>query len=99
MDELKIERLGGLAGLGGPSSRIASRGRIGLSELSPRDRGVVEDLFQAHAKGAKVAAPPLLRDGFRYRIARIVDGRAATIEVPESAVPQTLIDCVKDELI
>lgn len=93
MDRLQIERLGGLAGFGGPGSRIKSKGEVGVADLSPADRQVVADLFDK-----KTAVPPPKPDVFRYRITRQTPAGAQTIEVPEEIVPPPLRDSVKDTL-
>jgi hypothetical protein len=93
VDRLQIERLGGLAGFGGPGGRIKSKGDVGLSDLSPADRQSVEDLF---AKKTPVPAPK--PDAFRYRITRQTPQGRETIEAPEDIVPQALRDSVQDTL-
>ena len=92
MGMLTIERLGGLAGFGGPN--LKSEGRLALADLSPGDRAKVEQLF---AGGSKPAVRNT-NDVFNYRITRQTDGRSQTIEVPESLVPESLRSSVKDTL-
>jgi hypothetical protein len=94
MARLRIERIGGLAGFGGP--HLKSRGELALSDLSPGDKQVVEDLFKDPQKAA--ATLPGEADAFHYRITRQTTGGAQTIEVPENAVPAALRDSVKDVL-
>jgi hypothetical protein len=90
VDRLKIERVGGFAGFGGP--HLKSRGEVALSDLSAADQKTVEQLF---ADPKKVApAHPGQADAFSYRITR----GAQTIEVPEHAVPSTIKNSVKDVL-
>ena len=90
MDRLKIERVGGTAGFGGP--HLKSRGEVALSDLSAADQKPMESLF---ADPGKVpAAHPGQADAFTYRITR----GAHTIEVPEHAVPSTIKNSVKDVL-
>jgi len=90
VDRLKIERVGGFAGFGGP--HLKSRGEVALSDLSDADQKTVEALF---ADPKKVpAAHPGQADAFSYRITR----GATTIEVPEHAVPSTIKNSVKDVL-
>ena len=89
MDRLKIERVGGIAGFGGP--RLKSRGEVALSDLSSADRKAVESLF-ADPKGPEARRGEA--DAFSYRITR----GEKTIEVPEHAVPSTIRNSVKDEL-
>ena len=90
MDRLKIERVGGFAGVGGP--HLKSRGEVAVSDLSAADQKMVDSLF---ADPSKVpAAHPGQADAFSYRITR----GARTIEVPEHAVPPTIRSSVKDVL-
>ncbi|AWN48331.1 hypothetical protein DK419_19890 [Methylobacterium terrae] len=97
MDMLTIERLGGLAGIGQPGSRIRSQGEQPLNALSADDRASVEALFRKPPSRRQAA--PMMRDGFRYRITRSGEaGRQQTIEVPEAAVPPALRACVTDSL-
>jgi hypothetical protein len=94
VDRLHIEKIGGLAGFGGPN--LKSRGVVSLSELSPADRQAVEDLFNNPK-----AAPPAHAgeaDGFRYSIARETAAGTQRIEVPGDAVPAKLRSSVKDVL-
>lgn len=92
---LHVERIGGLAGFGGPRSRIRSRGEIDVATLSNADRTVVERLFRSHGQ----SQPAQARDTFRYRISRTTAAGVETIEAPEDAVPAALSQCVKDELV
>lgn len=94
MDLLLIERVGGIAGFGGP--HLKSRGEVSLSALSSGDRQVVEALFDNPQK--LVEMHPEGADAFRYRITRQKSGRAETIEVPDSAVPDVIKDSVQDVL-
>lgn len=90
MDRLKIERVGGVAGFGGP--HLKSRGEVALSDLSLADQKTVESLF---ADPKKVPASRSGQaDTFSYRITR----GAQTIEIPEHAVPSTIKSSVKDVL-
>lgn len=94
MDELEIERLGGLAGFGAPGGSIRSSGSVNMSDLSEDDRGVVEALF---SRGA--AAADAKPDEFVYRITRrSAAGVVSTVEVPASEVPAALRQSVRDEL-
>jgi hypothetical protein len=95
-DHLDVERLGGLAGMGGPGSRIRSRGRLQGHDLSAADRTHVAALFG----GAKPPAEhPGAADGFRYRLTLHSAGAAAaTVELPEAAVPECVRSSVSDEL-
>ena len=95
MSKLQVERIGGLAGFGGPRSHLRSRGEVDLHALSPNDQEAVESLFQSQSH----AEPSQVRDGFRYRIARTTSAGIETIEVPEDAVPTTIRQAVKDEIV
>jgi len=94
VDRLEIERIGGLAGFGGP--HIKSRGEVAVSDLSPADRQTVDDLFNHPEK--VVQEPRGAGDVFRYRIMRHTAAGAQTIELPENAVPAALRNSVKDVL-
>ena len=94
VNRLEIERIGGLAGFGGP--HLKSRGEVAVSDLSPADRQTVDDLFNHPEK--VVQEPRGAGDVFRYRIMRHTAAGAQTIEVPENAVPAALRDSVKDVL-
>jgi hypothetical protein len=95
MPLLHIERIGGLAGFGGTRSHIRSHGQVDDSTLSDPDKRALEELFHSQA-GAK---PSQTRDEFRYRISRSTPAGTETVEVPESLVPKTLTQSVKDELV
>ncbi len=90
MSKLTIERLGGLAGFGGPN--IKSEGQLDFSDLSPDDQAKVEKLFE----GGSIPPVKNTNDVFNYRVTRQKDGRSQTIQVPESLVPAALISSVKD---
>jgi hypothetical protein len=94
VDRLKIERIGGFAGFGGP--HLKSRGEVALSDLSPADRQAVDELFNDPQKAAP--RPAGEADAFRYRITRETAAGARAIEVPGNAMPAPLRDCVKDVL-
>jgi hypothetical protein len=92
VSKLTIERLGGVAGFGGPN--IKSEGQLDFSDLSPDDQAKVEKLFESGS------IPPTknTNDVFNYRITRQKDGHSQTIQVPESLVPAALVSSVKDSL-
>jgi hypothetical protein len=94
MGTLKIERIGGLGGFGLAGSKIKSSGEAAVSALSADDQASVAALFHGPANQP---GPAQARDGFRYRITRVDDGK--TVEVPESAVPSALKACVSDKLL
>ena len=101
MARLQVERLGGLAGLGGPLSRIRSRGEIDCQSLSAADRKAVDKLFESHARPKSTRSKPktLGRDTFTYRLTRVTSDGQETIEVPESLLPESLYGCLRDELV
>ncbi len=96
MSELRIERLGGLGGFGLPGSGLQGQGTVQRSQLTPRVRAAVDELFasadQTHTRAAD--AP----DSFRYRITRVTRHGPQTVVVPESEVPEQLLAHVRDEL-
>ena len=96
MGTLKIEKIGGLAGYGVPGSKVKSSGEQSVSALSANDQASVEAMFR-DPKAQQ--GSDQVRDGFRYRITRTADGKNQTVEVPESAVPAALRDCVTDKLL
>ena len=93
MDLFEIERVGGIAGFGGPGSHLRSRGQIDGAHLAPEDRQAVEALFaRAKGRGEPVA------DGFRYRITHHTSSGSKTVDIPEEQVPSVLRKSVKDEI-
>ena len=94
MDDIHLERLGGMANFGGENSALRSTGGLSSQNLSDDDRRRVETLFQTGAP----AAPDGAADMFHYRITWETEQGARTIEVPESAVPDTLKNAVSDQL-
>ena len=90
-DQLRVERIGGFAGFGGP--HLKSKGELSTTELSPADLAAVDALF--HDDTHAGAANP---DGFVYRITRNIGGSEHTIEVPEHKVPEAVRNTVKDTL-
>lgn len=92
MDKLEVERVGGLAGFGGPHLR--SRGVLDLESLSPADQAAVERLFAAGG----APPPPGAADMVTYRISRETAAGRRTIEVAEDAAPAAVAACVQDTL-
>ena len=90
-DCVKVERVGGLAGFGGP--RLKSAGEVAMSALSAADRKAVEAMFRDAARSG--ARKP---DGFVYRITRQRDGETKTVEISEEHVPEAVRKCVKSSL-
>jgi hypothetical protein len=96
MGTLKIEKVGGFAGMGVPGSKIKSSGEASVSALSADDQASVEALFR-NPKAQQGSGQ--VRDGFHYRITRTTNGKDQTVEVPEAAVPHALKACVTDKLL
>lgn len=94
MGPLIVERIGGLAGYGGPGARLRSIGKIEFERLSPADQKTMESLFES--RGGQFPSP--VRDGFRYRITRNAKSATETIEVAEELLPAAVSGCVRDEL-
>lgn len=94
MDDLEIERFGGLAGFGGPLSRVRSIGHLSVDALTGDDRHAVERLF-AEARDPTEQPRP---DEFRYRITRKTDTGSLSIEVPAHRVPRFIEQSIHDEL-
>jgi hypothetical protein len=92
---LRIEKVGGIAGYGG-SSRLRSRGELDTTELSDADLEAVESLFQSKAAAAGASAGA---DRFQVKLTRTIDGGTETIVAPEEAVPQRLLQSVRDEIV
>ena len=88
-----VEKLGGLAGFGGPSARIRSTGTIDDHSLSLKDRDLLQNLFisERQMKFSQKC------DEFMYRISKREDGSDNCIEVPESLLPDSIRNCVRDE--
>jgi hypothetical protein len=93
MTKITIERLGGLAGFGGPMSRLESKGEAAMESLPDEDRAAVDALF-----ASPISASPPMPDGFRYRITLHAPGGEETIEVPETDVPMSLQTAIQDRL-
>jgi hypothetical protein len=89
---LEIERLGGLAGFGTPSSHLRSRGQLDISTLSAEDRRAVQLLFSRPPPSS--SKPDELRD----RLTRWTDKGPESIEVPETQVPAAVRSAIKDQL-
>lgn len=93
MSEVEVERIGGLAGMGGPGARVKSFGRVDVATLSDKDRTALDALFD---KSYRPGAPK--PDVFRYRITRKTARGKQSVEVPEDDVPKVLQDSVRDVL-
>ena len=93
MDEIKVERFGGLAGVGLPGSHVKSRGHVALSALSAKDQAKVAALFEAEAADA-----PDAPDAFYYHLTRDTPKGPQTVRVAHDALPEAVEGCVVDEL-
>lgn len=91
--KLRVERIGGLAGLGGKNSRLRSTGEIDSESLSEEDKNVVENLFLFKGKEEQTDA----RDTFRYRISRTTSKGLESVEVSEEKIPHAVRRSVRDE--
>lgn len=96
-DRLEIERLGGLAGVGLPGSRIRSRATLLGKELSARERDSVDAIFKADASVTRPEQGGA--DNFRYRLTLHNSRGSRAIEVGAGDLPESLEARVKDELI
>ena len=97
MGLIKIEKIGGLGGFGGP--HLKSYGERDVAELLLAARTALNLLF-SRRKGKLLKLPNnmQIRDGFNYRISRETEAGIETIVVPESMVPAALIACIKDSI-
>jgi hypothetical protein len=95
MSKLRVERIGGFAGFGGPNSKLRSVGEIDTEQLSSEDKKVVEELFVSTKKGKSTVA----RDTFRFKISRVTSKGSESIEAEEENVPDVVRRCVRDEII
>ena len=93
MERLEVERLGGLAGFGNPSSHLRASGNCTREEIGEKDWALVLALFARTPKAAKQA------DGFRYRLTHLLDKTSRTIEAAEDDVPASVQACVRDSLV
>ena len=94
MPTVQIERLGGIAGFGGPGSHLRSHGSVDSSKLTAPDRATVESLF-SNPPPASDATP----DAFVYRLTRQTPKGPQTIDVQEHHVPEAVRAKIQDELI
>jgi hypothetical protein len=96
-DQLEIERLGGLAGIGLAGSRIRSRATLRAGDLTADERDAMARLFSASAHAPRPAAGSA--DGFHYRLTLRDRTGVHVIEADPGQVPESLQAKVKDELI
>ena len=90
---VQVERVGGFAGFGLPGSRLRSRGHVEAEHLAAADRKALAALFD------KPPATPPMPDGFRYRLTRQTPAGPQAVEIAEQHVPESIRNCVSDELI
>ena len=96
MGLIKIERIGGVGGFGGP--HLKSFGERDFAELSVADRAALNSLFSCREGKLNLPRNMQMRDGFSYRISRETEAGIETIVVPESMVPAVLISSIKDTI-
>lgn len=96
MDTVKVERIGGVGGFGGP--HLKSRGELPLADLSTADQAAVDALFANKGKARGIPENPQMRDGFSYRISRQTASGTETVEVGESMLPAALRSSVRDTI-
>jgi hypothetical protein len=96
-DQLEIERLGGLVGMGLPGSRIRSRAILLVTELSIEEQHSVAALFNKHL----VATPSTQNnaDDFCYRLTLHHKNSNQQIDVKNTDLLESLQQQVHDELI
>ena len=94
---LKVERKGGLAGFGLPSSRIRSVGSVDLRTLSAGDRQAIEGLFAGGPPRGNPAGA-VQADAFQYHLTMTTPRGEKTVVVPEDQVPDAVRDAVHDEM-
>ena len=66
-----------------------------LDQLSASDRAAVDALFTRYRDTTPTPRP----DAFRYKISRKSGESIETVEVPEGALPFSVMSVVQDELI
>lgn len=93
-----MERKGGLAGFGGPGSRVRSVGSIDLRTLSRGDREVIDELFAGAAASDPTSGGPVHADAFQYHLTLVTATGERTVVVPEHKVPAPIRDAVHDEM-
>jgi hypothetical protein len=87
MDEVKIERRGGFAGL-------RAHLKLDMDRLAAHEKAALESLFRH--KGPLPRAPGA--DRYIFTITRTGPAGEAKIEVPEHLMPPSIAGAVKDEL-
>ena len=93
MGVLTIERLGGLAGFGGP--HLKSEGRLAFTRTCPP---TIRQRSKAFHSGSQAELFRNTNDVFNYRSLARRSRRLQSIEVPESLRAETLRSSVKDTL-
>jgi len=96
MGLIKIERIGGLGGFGGP--HLKSYGERVFAELSAVDRTALNSLFLCREEELNLPSNMQMRDAFNYRISRQTEAGVETIVVPENMVPEVLLLSIKDSI-
>ncbi|MEI7921714.1 MAG: protealysin inhibitor emfourin [Planctomycetota bacterium] len=94
---MEIERLGGLAGFGLPSSRIRSHITLSYNDLNDKEIKNIDALFLLSPDRFKTMNK--VADFFRYRIEVKSSGTTKTIEVSENDLIASIKDRIKDVLM
>ncbi|MFM7315450.1 MAG: protealysin inhibitor emfourin [bacterium] len=89
----RVEKLGGLAGFGGPLSRVKSVGQMDESALDEPVRQFLRDRFASTSSTETMGRP----DEFQYKITLETSGVEKTIILPESQTPLVIRQSVRDE--
>jgi len=90
MDHVKIEKMGGTVGFGGP--HLKSKGELTLSDLSAADRQAVENLFKQPTKPAQST------HDVRYHLTRQTPTGLQEAFVLHDDAPEVVKGSVKDVL-
>lgn len=95
MVRLHVERIGGVAGFGGVSSHLRSRGEVETEALPEAEQRAIDALFQGRGKSPN----SLARDRFVYRLTRETAEGTETVDILEESAPAVVVRCVKDEIV
>jgi hypothetical protein len=92
---IRIERLGGLAGMGAPQSAMRSFADIQLDHLAPADRHALQSVLE---RAPRKAAAGQRRDAFTYRITREGAPAGEAFEAQGEEIPQAVLDRIETRL-
>jgi len=96
-DHLEIERLGGVAGIGQPGSRIRSRVLLNVSDLTTAEQNSVSALFAAPDRAVRPIQAGA--DFFHYRLTLYTGEGRRVIVVQEGELPESMKARLQDELV